>query len=1128
MPLDAAIARDHLRNFRFDQLFIEEMGWDRHRSVLAVEVDGTIYTLNALAEKRGLVVYHCEPDSQGRIPLYSIRRKIERRVAKTAYEHLIIYTDAGSSEQVWQWVKRELGRSANPCREHRYHISQTGEALVQKLQAIVFEIEDEESLTLPVVSGRMRRAFDLERVTKRFYELFKAEHDAFLRFIQGIPDADLQAWYTSVMLNRLMFIYFIQKKGFLDGDRDYLRRKLQQSQAKGQDRYYRDFLCPLFFAGFAQKPAERSPEINAMLGQVPYLNGGIFTEHYLEKLHGRTIVIPDAAFEKIFNFFEPYHWHLDERPLRADNEINPDVLGYIFEKYINQKQMGAYYTKEDITEYIAKNTIIPFLFDAAEKKCAVAFKAESALWRLLAEDPDRYIYDAVKHGLTVNARTQPPTPLEKPLDLPPEIAAGIGDVSQRTHWNKTAPEEYGLPTEIWREVVTRRQRYEEVRAKLAAGEITSINDLITYNLNIRQFAADVIDNCEGPELLRAIFYTIAGREPEKSHEHPWPALSVLDPTCGSGAFLFAALNILEPLYEACLQRMEVFVQELDRSGQTPHPEKFRDFRSVLARIEEHPNRRYFILKSIIVNNLYGVDIMPEAVEICKLRLFLKLVAQVEAAEKIEALPDIDFNIRSGNTLVGFVHPQQVQQAISREASGQGKLVFGEAEEAYQKILVKAADVDQYFESFRRAQLQGNGAAPAAHKQELTRRLGELSAALDVLLAGEYGISASTIPKKKDYEARFAAWRASHQPFHWFAEFYGIMQRGGFDVIIGNPPYVEIKVLNEYELRGYHCITAGNLYALVMERCLELCNKYGREGLIVPVSSISTDRYENLQRLISKRTLYYSSFDDRPSRLFDGLEHNRLSIHLISTSSDLRKFSTKYNKWTSTERKILFDKLHYVESFFQNKILISGSMPKLHDSIEMSIVAKLFEQTKSLQSYFVKDGKFNIYYSRKLGYFLQVLNFIPTVIDGNGNQRPPSEFKQIDFNDLRRATIALCLLNSNLFYYFVTILSDCRHVNKREVESFPVELDKLEHGEYANSLVDLADRLMTNINENSEHKKMSFKHDTLTVQCIFPKRSKPIIDEIDRVLAQHYGFTDEELDFIINYDIKYRMGAEAEE
>lgn len=56
--------------------------------------------------------------------------------------------------------------------------------------------------------------------------------------------------------------------------------------------------------------------------------------------------------------------------------------------------------------------------------------------------------------------------------------------------------------------------------------------------------------------------------------------------------------------------------------------------------------------------------------------------------------------------------------------------------------------------------------------------------------------------------------------------------------------------------------------------------------------------------------------------------------------------------------------------------------------------------------------------------------------------------------------------------------------------------------------------------------MRFKHDALTIQCIYPKFSKPIIDEIDRVLAAHYGFTAQELDLIINYDIKYRLGRDA--
>ena len=94
--------------------------------------------------------------------------------------------------------------------------------------------------------------------------------------------------------------------------------------------------------------------------------------------------------------------------------------------------------------------------------------------------------------------------------------------------------------------------------------------------------------------------------------------------------------------------MQVFVDELPKDT---NPQKFSDFKNTLRKMAHHPNRAYFIYKSIIINNLYGVDILEEAVEICKLRLFLKLVAQIEDVDHIEPLPDIDFNIRAGNTLV---------------------------------------------------------------------------------------------------------------------------------------------------------------------------------------------------------------------------------------------------------------------------------------------------------------------------------------------------------------------------------------------------------------------------------------------------------------------------------------------
>jgi len=1023
--------------------------------------------------------------------------------------------------------------------------------VAQTLAQMSFDLDEEGDLTLFDSTSRVKAAFDVDRVTKKFYDRFKKEHESFLKFIHGIPDDGFHRWYASVMLNRLMFIYFVQRKGFMAGDLNYLGTRLAEAERAGRN-YYRDFLRVLFFQGFAVREQQRSREINQRLGSVPYLNGGLFAMHTVEEAYGDSIEIENGAFARLFAFFDDYHWHLDERPLHDDKEINPDVLGYIFEKYINQKQMGAYYTKEDITDYICKNVIIPYLLDAVRREQPAAFDASADLdvmlaqlrsagklenldaeaqgrrgaqrenkgnfdagaqseesssahlrasaslrqtssnftvWRLLAEDPDRYIYPAMQHGVG-----EP---------LPDEIAAGINDVSQRTQWNRSAGAEYALPTEIWREVVARRQRYAEVRSKLAGGTVTRSDDLITLNLNIRQFARDVIETCEDPALLRAFWQALL-------------AIAVLDPTGGSGAFLFAALTILEDLYDACLDRMEWFVDERPNDG------RLNGFRTTLGEVARHPNRRYFILKSIIVNNLYAVDIMEEAVEICKLRLFLKLVAQVERAERIEPLPDIDFNIRAGNTLVGFVSREDVRAALELEQTGtgaaQGKLIFGEEQSALERIEEKAKEIDRTFAAFRALQTQMDAPAEAVGeaKAGLKAKLRTLEDELNRLLARVYGV-------KVEREAEYRRWLASHKPFHWFVEFYGVLQKGGFDAIVGNPPYVELSALTDYPLRGYTCTAAGNLYAVIMERCSSIGVPFGRQGYIVPVSSVSTERYLPLQYLVESRELHYSSFDDRPSRLFDGLEHIRLTIHLLGTKvQEPKMYSTRYNKWSSVQRPDLFQTLRYSTA---RRSFVNGSLPKLSAEIEQGIVCRLDEGGCPLRDSLLKNSDKFIYYSRKVGYFLQVTDFQPRVLDGQGKLRPPSEFKPLYFSTEQEAQVALAALNSSLFFWFITVWSDCRHVNRREVEAFPLNVRHLSTSEMGDQLGLLSRQLMNDLQRNSLERTMRFAHDTLTVQWIIPKLSKPIIDEIDRVLARHYGFTDEELDYIINYDVKYRLGAD---
>ena len=238
--------------------------------------------------------------------------------------------------------------------------------------------------------------------------------------------------------------------------------------------------------------------------------------------------------------------------------------------------------------------------------------------------------------------------------------------------------------------------------------------------------------------------------------------------------------------------MRGFLDDLDRTLRPHHPRALQDFRDVIAQANRHPSVRYFILKSIVLNNLYGVDIMEEAVEICKLRLFLKLVAQLERYDQIEPLPDIDFNIRAGNTLVGFTSLDAVRRTITMEQDGQHRALYGEDHATLERINEGAEIASRAFDQFRLQQTALGGEVTATDKANLRSRLDALESELNRFLALEYRIDPQD-------GAAYAAWRDSHQPFHWFVEFYGIMNRGGFDVIIGNPPLCRIPCNQKFIL-----------------------------------------------------------------------------------------------------------------------------------------------------------------------------------------------------------------------------------------------------------------------------------------------------------------------------------------
>lgn len=665
-------ARKYLQQFNFADLFIEELGWEQPAQAKPdqVAVAGETYTRRQVAQLAGVVVFEVTA-ANGLMPDAKTRAAVQQVVTAQYYENLLIFVDGPRSQSVWYWVKRDNNKRYP--RSHYFVTGQTGDLFLSKISAMfvdISELDDDGNLPVVAVAGRMKAALDIERVTKKFFDEFQLAHAQFLGHISGIPDERERRWYTSVILNRIMFIWFLQFKGFIDrGDRQYLSRKLEASRSTAANQYYPRFLQTLFFEGFAKPEEKRDAQTKKLLGEVKYLNGGLFLRHPIEEKYGAAITIPDAAFEELYRLFNRYSWSLDDTIGGRDDEINPDVLGHIFEKYINQKEFGAYYTRPEITEYLCEQTIHKLVLDK------------------LAEA------------------------------------------------NQPVP---GLP---------------------APPKFETIGDIYTK-----------LDALRASQLLH----------------HILPQLSLLDPACGSGAFLVAAMRTLVDIYEGVIGRIEFL--------------KDGGLKQWLAEEKKrHPSLPYFIKKRVITQNLYGVDIMAEAVEIARLRLFLALVAAAHTVDDLEPLPNIDFNILPGNSLIGLL---RVDPAAfdSHTQTGIGRVtqqeMFGASRaQSYQEIVAEKNRLIRDYQT-----MAGLTDDLQALRDNILAQRHKANATLNKILLDEFealGIqfeqatwdaqkNAEGKPKKR---ALTLADMEALQPFHWGYEFDEVMnERGGFDAIITNPPW----------------------------------------------------------------------------------------------------------------------------------------------------------------------------------------------------------------------------------------------------------------------------------------------------------------------------------------------------
>jgi hypothetical protein len=789
--LDFPAFEKHLAAFDFVRLFIDVLGWNRASSEASWNNDAageTTFTHRTVAELGGVVAIQVVTDAGW--PDEQQRMRVWKHIASSHAENLLIFTDkqTGASQSQWYWVKRdknpETGKPRLTSRRHEYFKGQPVDLFASKLQAMVVELSElDASGRLPVLEAarRIAAALDVEKTTKKFFAAYQQQHLALLDHIQGIDNERDKRWYASVLLNRLMFVWFMQKKGFLHDQKglqafDYLREQLLKSEQRGANRFYGEFLAALFFEAFAKPEADRSKEAIALTGRIPYLNGGLFLPHKLEldsdhalRL-GKTLHVADEAFRGIFDLFASFTWHLDDTPGGDADEINPDVLGYIFEKYINQKAFGAYYTRPEITSYLADRSIHKLILERVY---------EPAI-------PELHIKE-VKFATV------------------PDLLAGMD----------------------------------------ARTALKLVNEVL-------------------------------------------PSITILDPAVGSGAFLVAALKSLINVYYAVVGRAEL--------GASKELEKW-----LKAIQKDHPSVGYYIKRRIVTDNLHGVDIMEEACEIAKLRLFLAMVASVRRVEDLEPLPNIDFNILPGNSLVGLMRVDELE--FNTKQNDLFKPTY--------RSLVE--EKNRHLETYRHAAVAvGKDMNLRVLRDRIDAEIRHASGVMNELLRDQFealGVKfeeAQWDAKKKDLgkpkkRQVTVADIAAQTPFHWGYVFDDIVQRrGGFDIILANPPWEVFKpqakeffaeysdvvtknkmgikefekeqasLLQNAEVRaawlayenrfphinkyfrsapeyGYQISVVDgrkiptdlNLYKLFLERCFQLMRPGGHCGIVVP-SGIYTD------------------------------------------------------------------------------------------------------------------------------------------------------------------------------------------------------------------------------------------------------------------------------------------------
>lgn len=468
----------------------------------------------------------------------------------------------------------------------------------------------------------LREAFSVDALSKEFFDEYHRHYDRICDYIIHSHINTLTQLhihdYVKKMMGRIVFLHFLQKKGWLNGNLAFLRDLFFFSPHQGD--FLEKVLEPLFFGIFNTEPQNREKvflendwdlsllkewnggSTNALthshIDALPYLNGGLFERDAVDE---ENITLPASLFEDLFTFMASYNFTVDENdPDDAEVGVDPEMLGKIFESLLeDNKAKGAFYTPKEIVRYMCKESLIAYLSSRVSE-----------------------------------------TPSPSGRDLVNLVGSADTPNCERSNANNNLQDQQDFASETSRSIRRFVETYE------MQPELEPYRDTLDTALREVKICDPAIGSGAFPmgllnELWRcreALYYpSPAGRD----------LVNLIDSAAASNC---------------------------ERGNAKDNLQDQQDFVSAASRKNEYSRSQ--LKKEIIENNIYGVDIEKGAIDIARLRFWLSIVVD---ADKPEPLPNFDYKFMQGNSLIESFEGFDLSRISSRLRGGQSKsmqLVLG--------------------------------------------------------------------------------------------------------------------------------------------------------------------------------------------------------------------------------------------------------------------------------------------------------------------------------------------------------------------------------------------------------------------------------------------------------------------